>query len=317
MKKLSEIYDLVRKGELKTGDVVTFVADVLTKKETDSYYFVTLTNGKNVIVEYYGIKKKKAISPLFKKLKIDKRFVIKGTLWCSNDCSEFRLDELMFASSNKAIYDRLKYYDTYNPLYKLCSYLENGSENAANKFFFSNKEFIIKMLHLNEDDCRLILLVCDEKRYKDKHHIVNKQILSELIKANLGDGFGGNVLMNFIYTVFFNETIKKHEAEIKLDAAKYLYEIIDEIPDDAINFIDVNGDNVVNLLCGDDMLSPIIEKLLNRNVSFNCVNDIGWDSLGEAIRHGSKTITKLIVDSGKVKVTDKHKKLADKYFVKL
>jgi hypothetical protein len=317
MKKLSEIYDLVRKGELKNGDSITFMAEVLTKKETDRFYLAKLSNGKNFFVNYFGRKSKKEISPLFSKLKIDKTFIIKGTLWCSKDCSEFSLDNLIFVSDNKALSYRLEYLDTGNILYKLYSYMENNSEGAANEFFFSNKEAIMDLLHNPDNYDKITAFLCDYQKHKN--HIAFRNILTTLIKTNYKDNFGENLLMSFISGIFNNVFVNKNPycKELKINAAKYLNEVIDEIPDEIINDTDDVGDNVVNDLCHCDILSPIIEKLLKRNVSFNTINDIYRDSLGEAITCGSKTIVSLIVNSGKVKITDKHKELAEAYFVKL
>ena len=317
MKNLSEIYDLVKKGELKNGDVVTFVADVLTKKETNRHYFATFTNNKNIIIKYYGKKALKPISSFFSKLKINKTFVIKGALSCSEKNDEFSLDSIIYANGGDSFYYRLKYIDTGNPLYKLFSYLANDSESAACEFFFKNKEIIMNLLRTGEESSELkyslISLAFNTKKIKSD--IINKQILSELIKENIDDCFGENLLGNFIYTIFLNADIEN--LAIKLNAVKFLYDIIDEIPDEVINFVDDNGDNIINLLCSNDLLCPIVEKLLDRNVSFDCVNDVGFDSLAEAIRRGSKTIAKLIVESGKVKATDEHKKLAEKYNINI
>jgi hypothetical protein len=195
--------------------------------------------------------------------------------------------------------------------------MENNSEGAANEFFFSNKEAIMDLLHNPDNYDKITAFLCDYQKHKN--HIAFRNILTALIKTNYKDNFGENLLMSFISGIFNNVFVDKNPycKELKINAAKYLNEVIDEIPDEIINDTDDVGDNVVNDLCHCDILSPIIEKLLKRNVSFNTINDIYRDSLGEAITCGSKTIVSLIINSGKVKITDKHKELAEAYFVKL
>ena len=78
-----------------------------------------------------------------------------------------------------------------------------------------------------------------------------------------------------------------------------------------LNFIDDNEDTAINIACTNPNMAWLVEKLsAMKDVNVNCVNDIGWAALGQALRYKNTEALKYLGKRPDLEVRDKDRELA-------
>jgi ankyrin repeat protein len=124
------------------------------------------------------------------------------------------------------------------------------------------------------------------------------------------------LIQNLLYSYYLDETNKLSEKN-----ANNVKEMINVVIDSGkfdLNFIDDNEDTAINIACTNPNMLWLVEKLAARkDINVNCVNDIGWTSLGNALRFGNIEALKFLGKRPDLVVSDKDRELAKKKGIKL
>jgi len=189
-----------------------------------------------------------------------------------------------------------------NPSILLHKLIDEGDETGALELIEKNKDVDI---NFEFNDKRPVFSAMDAKM----HRVVGKIIASDKFDSNTDDGFGESLIQNLLYAYYLDETNK-----ISSKNAKNVKEMINTIIDSGkfdLNFVDDNEDTTINIACNNPNMLWLVEKLAaNKNINLNQVNDIGWTSLGNAIRFNNVEAIKIIGKRPDLKVTDKDRDLA-------
>lgn len=190
---------------------------------------------------------------------------------------------------------------------KLFELIKNHEEDGALKLLHENYNSI----DLNKEvNMRVpIFSAINEKMYKLAIAIVSHPHFN----PDIEDGFGESFLQSLIYLYCCDDISDEDKAfcekiiRAMLDAARF-----------DVNYKDLNDETALSICAEFPKTLWIIEKLLKfPKIDVNIVSDFQTDALGNAIRHKNIEAAKLIYASGKVKISDMHKKLAEGYEVDL
>ena len=196
-----------------------------------------------------------------------------------------------------------------NPSILLHKLIDEGDEDGAIALIDKEKDIDVNFLF---NDKRPIFSAIDAKM----HRVVGKIIINDKFDCNVDDGFGESLVQNLLYTYYLDETNKlspKNAANIK----EMLTVVIDSNKFD-MNFIDDNEDTAINIACTNSNMSWLVKKLAARkDINVNCVNDIGWAALGNAIRYKNTEAIKWLGKRPDLEVRDKDRDLANKMGIDL
>ena len=191
-----------------------------------------------------------------------------------------------------------------NPSILLHKLIDEGDENGALELIEKEKDIDV---NYQFNDKRPIFSAIDAKM----HRIVGKIIVNDKFDCNVDDGFGESLVQNLLYTYYLDETNKlsdKNASNVK----DMLEAVIDSGKFD-LNFIDDNEDTVINIACVNPNMLWLVEKLASRkDINVNCVNDIGYTALGNAIRYNNIEAVKLLGKRTDLKVSDADREMAKK-----
>lgn len=196
-----------------------------------------------------------------------------------------------------------------NPNILLHKLIDEGDEEGAIELIDSNKEVDVNYVF---NERRPIFSAIDAKM----HRVVGKIIINDKFDSNVDDGFGESLIQNLLYTYYLDETNKLkpgNEANVK--------EMINAIVDSGkfdLNFIDDNDDTAINIACTDSKMNWLVEKLSARkDILVNCVNDIGWTALGNAIRHKNVEAIRILGKRPDLEIRERDMELASKLGIDL
>ena len=196
-----------------------------------------------------------------------------------------------------------------NPSILLHKLIDEGNEDEAIALLEKEKDIDVNYLF---NDKRPIFSAIDAKMHK----VIGKIIINDKFDHNVDDGFGESLIQNLLYTYYLDETNK-----LSKDKASNVQEMISTIIDSGkfdLNFIDDNEDTAINIACTNPNMSWLVEKLAAReDVNVNCVNDIGYAALGNAIRYKNVEAIKSLGKRPDLKVREEDKNLAKKLNIDL
>ena len=189
-----------------------------------------------------------------------------------------------------------------NPSILLHKLIDEGDEDGAIQLIEKEKDVDV---NYQFNDKRPIFSAIDAKMHK----VVGKIIVNDKFDCNVDDGFGESLIQNLLYTYYLDETNKLSDKN-----APNVKAMIESVVDSGkfdLNFIDDNEDTVINIACVNPNMLWLVEKLASRkDINVNCVNDIGWTSLGNAIRYNNIKAIELLGKRPDLKVTNKDRELA-------
>lgn len=196
-----------------------------------------------------------------------------------------------------------------NPSILLHKLIDEGDEDGAIALIDSEKDIDVNFVF---NDKRPIFSAIDSKM----NRIVGKIIVNDKFDCNVDDGFGESLIQNLLYSYYLDETNKLSEKN-----ANNVKEMINVVIDSGkfdLNFVDDNEDTAINIACTNPNMLWLVEKLAARkDINVNCVNDIGWTSLGNALRFGNVEALKYLGKRPDLVVSDKDRELAKKKGIKL
>lgn len=191
-----------------------------------------------------------------------------------------------------------------NPSILLHKLIDEGDEDGAIALIDKEKDIDI---NYEFNDRRPIFTAIENKM----HRIVGKIIANEKFDGNVDDGFGESLIQNLLFAYYLDSTNKMSEKN-----ANSVKEMINTIIDSGkfdLNFIDDNEDTVINIACNNPNMLWLVEKLaVRKDINVNCINDIGYTALGEAIRHGNEKAVEILGKREDLVVTNKDRDLAKK-----
>jgi hypothetical protein len=196
-----------------------------------------------------------------------------------------------------------------NPSILLHKLIDEGDEDGAIALIDKEKDIDVNYVF---NDKRPIFSAIEAKMHK----IVGKIIVNDKFDCNVDDGFGESLIQNLLYTYYLDET-NKLSAKNAANVQEMISVVIDSGKFD-LNFVDDNEDTAINIACTNPNMVWLVKKLAARkDINVNCVNDIGWTSLGNAIRYGNTEAIKLLGKRPDLTVTDKDRELAGKKGINL
>lgn len=189
-----------------------------------------------------------------------------------------------------------------NPSILLHKLIDEGDEEGAIALIDSDKDVDINFVF---NDKSPIFSAIEAKMCR----IIGKIIANDKFDCNVDDGFGESLIQSLLYCYYLDETNKLSEKD-----ANNVKEMINAIIDSGkfdLNFIDDNEDTAINIACTNPNMAWLVEKLASRkDINVNCVNDIGWTSLGNALRFGNVKALEYIGKRPDLIITDKDRELA-------
>lgn len=196
-----------------------------------------------------------------------------------------------------------------NPSILLHKLIDEGDEDGAIKLIDENKEVDV---NFEFNDKRPIFSAIDAKM----HRIIGKIIANEKFDSNVDDGFGESLVQNLLWAYYLDETNK-----LSSKNAENIRTMIETIIDSGkfdLNFIDSNEDTAINIACTNPNMLWLVKKLsAMKGINVNCVNDIGWSALGNALRHKNVDAVKILGKRPDLEVRDKDRELAKKMGIEL
>jgi len=196
-----------------------------------------------------------------------------------------------------------------NPSILLHKLIDEGDEDGAIDLIDKEKKVDI---NYEFNDRRPIFTAIENKM----HRLVGKIIANEKFDGNVDDGFGESLIQNLLFAYYLDSTNKMSE-----NNAKSIKEMLNTIIDSGkfdLNFIDDNEDTIINIACNNPNMLWLVEKLaVRKDINVNCINDIGYTALGEAIRHGNEKAVEILGKREDLVVTDKDRELAKKKGINL
>ena len=191
-----------------------------------------------------------------------------------------------------------------NPSILLHKLIDEGDEEGAIALIDKEKDIDVNFVF---NDKRPIFSAIEAKMHK----IVGKIIVNDKFDCNVDDGFGESLIQNLLYTYYLDETNK-----LPSKNAANVQEMINVVIDSGkfdLNFVDDNEDTAINIACTNPNMAWLVKKLAARkDINVNCVNDIGWTSLGNAIRYGNTEAIKYLGKRPDLTITNKDRELAKK-----
>lgn len=189
-----------------------------------------------------------------------------------------------------------------NPSILLHKLIDEGDEKGAIALLDKNKDIDVNFLF---NDRRPIFSAIEAKMY----NIIGKIIVNDKFDSNVDDGFGESLIEMLLFTYYLDEANK-----LSTENAKNVREMINVIIDSGkfdLNFIDDNEDTAINIACTNPNMAWLVEKLsAMKDVNVNCVNDIGWAALGQALRYKNTEALKYLGKRPDLEVRDKDRELA-------
>ena len=196
-----------------------------------------------------------------------------------------------------------------NPSILLHKLIDEGDEDGAIKLIDENKEVDV---NFEFNDKRPIFSAIDAKM----HRIIGKIIANEKFDSNVDDGFGESLIQNLLWSYYLDETNK-----VSSKNAASIRDMVETIVDSGkfdLNYIDGNEDTTINIACTNPNMLWLVEKLAaKKDINVNCVNDIGWAALGNAIRYKNTKAIEFLGKRPDLEVRDKDKELAKKMGIDL
>lgn len=196
-----------------------------------------------------------------------------------------------------------------NPSILLHKLIDEGDEDGAIELIDKEKDIDVNYLF---NDKRPIFSAIEAKM----HRIIGKIIVNDKFDCNVDDGFGESLVQNLLWTYYLDETNK-----LSPKNAANVQEMINTIIDSGkfdMNFIDDNEDTAINIACTNPNMAWLVKKLAARkDINVNCVNDIGWAALGNAIRYKNTEAIKWLGKRPDLEVRDKDRDLAKKMGINL
>ena len=189
-----------------------------------------------------------------------------------------------------------------NPNILLHKLIDEGDDDGACKLIDKEKDIDVNFLF---NDNRPIFRAIETKLHKT----IGKIIANSKFDCNVDDGFGESLIQNLLFAFYLDETNKlnsKNAENVKV----MISTIIDSGKFD-LNYVDDNEDTAINIACGNANMLWLVKKLASdKNVNINCVNDIGYAALGEALRHNNLAAVEVIGKRPDLEVTKADKDLA-------
>ena len=196
-----------------------------------------------------------------------------------------------------------------NPSILLHKLIDEGDEEGAIKLIDENKDVDVNFVF---NDKRPIFTAIDSKM----HRIVAKIIVNDKFDSNVDDGFGESLIQNLLWSYYLDETNK-----VSSKNAASIRDMVETIVDSGkfdLNYIDGNEDTTINIACTNPNMLWLVEKLAaKKDINVNCVNDIGWAALGNAIRYKNTKAIEFLGKRPDLEVRDKDKELAKKMGIDL
>ena len=196
-----------------------------------------------------------------------------------------------------------------NPSILLHKLIDEGDEEGAIKLIDENKDVDVNFVF---NDKRPIFTAIDSKM----HRIVSKIIVNDKFNSNVDDGFGESLIQNLLWSYYLDETNK-----VSSKNAASIRDMVESIVDSGkfdLNYIDGNEDTTINIACTNPNMLWLVEKLAaKKDINVNCVNDIGWAALGNAIRYKNIKAIEFLGKRPDLEVRDKDKELAKKMGIDL
>ena len=196
-----------------------------------------------------------------------------------------------------------------NPSILLHKLIDEGDEEGAIKLIDENKDVDVNFVF---NDKRPIFTAIDSKM----HRIVAKIIVNDKFDSNVDDGFGESLIQNLLWSYYLDETNK-----VSSKNAASIRDMVETIVDSGkfdLNYIDGNEDTTINIACTNPNMLWLVEKLAaKKDINVNCVNDIGWAALGNAIRYKNTKAIEFLGKRPDLEVRDKDRELAKKMGIDL
>jgi len=189
-----------------------------------------------------------------------------------------------------------------NPNILLHKLIDEGDEDAAIELIDKEKDIDVNFVF---NDRTPIFSAIDSKLHK----VVGKIITNEKFNCATDDGFEESIPQSLLYSYYLDETCgldAKQEANVR--------EMISTIVDSGkfdLNYVDVNEDTLINIACTKPNMNWLVRKLVEReDINVNCVNDLGWSALGNAIRKNNIEAVKLLCKRPDLEIREKDRELA-------
>ena len=322
---LKDIPTLAKEGKIKHGDEIEFIADVACKKifKLTGNLQVLMYDSNTCTYAYVNPKEAPYKKTLFKEFKINKETYVKGTVDFYCDYRDDKSYKGYFcikvndANSNTCIVKALNkiamrgLMEKYKPLYDLVYNIGIKKEENALKVFHSYKE--LRDLVKNNKDIyfNLIYLAATEGT-------LMPTLVKSFIDCGLNsfeDLFGAN-LAYYLAHAAIDDSAKYTFAKKKIYADIILYFL--EKTNFNSNKQDCNEDTTLSTLCMDDAFIEPVKYLLSKpEINVNVKNDVGWTTIGEAIRHKSQNIVNELLKRKDLVITIRDINLAKKFNITL
>ena len=191
-----------------------------------------------------------------------------------------------------------------NPNILLHKLIDEGDEDAAIELIDKEKDIDVNFVF---NDRTPIFSAIDSKLHK----VVGKIITNKKFNCSIDDGFEESIPQSLLYSYYLDDT-----CELDAKQEKNVREMISTVVDCGkfdLNYVDVNEDTLINIACMKPTMNWLVEKLVAReDINVNCVNDLGWAALGNAIRKNNLEAVKLLCKRPDIEIREKDKELAKK-----
>jgi hypothetical protein len=196
-----------------------------------------------------------------------------------------------------------------NPSILLHKLIDEGDEDGAIDLINKEKDIDV---NYEFNDKRPIFSAIDKKM----HRIIGKIMANDKFDSSVDDGFGESLVQNLLYAYYLDETNRlnpKNEKSVR--------EMVESVVDSGkfdLNYIDDNEDTVINIACTNPNMAWLVAKLSKRkDINVNCINDIGWAALGNAIRRNNIEALKFLGKRPDLDIRKEDRELAEKMGIKL